>query len=486
MTDLNHHSNTAAEACESRQEAVLRELLSRRHEPAAAEGRAEGETTAEFLQECVQQAVRQASQGGADECEAVISCSHGIEVSTRRMKTENVTFNKNRSMAIAVYRGGRSGTAATTDLSADSIAACVQAALQIAQKTDSDPCAGICDRELLCQQEQDFGLLHPLHADPQEGIALAAALEQEALDRQHPSIKDSDGAYFSCGLRTRVLANSHDFCRTQTGSVHSCGLTLIGQSGDKMQRGSGFSISPACSGLSSVQSVAEEALEETLGRLNAVKPKTGKYNIILTKNASRSLWGHLRSAISGSNIYLKSSFLCGRLGEQILPDFITLHEDPHVYGQLGSRSFDSEGAATYAQDWVKDGILQEYLLATYSSRKLGLRNNAHSGGTGCVYVQADAAHTYDLAGLMQQAGEGLVIDQVMGQGVNIVSGNYSRGAAGFYFKNGQRVQAVHEFTIASNLKDLFLHIAAVGSDIDDRFRFKTGSLLIPDVAVSAA
>ncbi len=448
--------------------------------------RTDGDHTEEFLQECVQQAVRQAVQGGADECEAVISCSHGIEVSTRRMKTENVTFNKNRSMAIAVYTGGRSGTASTTDLSASSIAACVQAALQIAQHTDPDPCAGICERELLCQQVQDFGLIHPLHADPRQGIELAAALEQEALDRKHPDIKDSDGAYFSCGLHTRVLANSHDFCRTQQDSVHSCGLTLIGQSHERMQRGSGFSIAPAFGGMRPVQQVAEEALEETLGRLDAQKPKTGQYTIILTKNAARSLWGHLRSAISGSNIYLKSSFLCGRLGEQILPEFITLHEDPHVYGQLGSRSFDAEGAATYPQDWVRDGVLQEYLLASYSSRKLGLPNNAHSGGTGCVYVQTDAAHTYDLDGLLQLAGEGLVIDQVMGQGVDIVSGNYSRGASGFYFKNGRRVHAVHEFTIASNLRDLFLNIAAAGSDIDDRFRFKTGSLLIPDVVVSAA
>lgn len=438
------------------------------------------------LEAKAQWAVEQALKAGADECVVSVSNASGIDVSTRRMKTENVTFNKNRSMGIVVYRNKKSGTASTTDLEKQSIADCIEAAVRIASNTDPDPCAGICDKEDLCTEVKDFGLTYPMFADIDKAVELTAALEDDALSRKDPRIKDTDGAYFGSWIKSRVLAASNGFCQVQTGSSHSFGLTLIGESEGRMQRGGGFSTAPDFEGLSAGKVVVDEAMEETLGRLNARKPRTGRYNVIFTKNAARSLWSHLRAAISGRSIYLQSSFLCGRLGEQILPSFITIHEDPHVYREPGSRSFDSEGAATFAQDWVKDGVLQEYLLSSYSARKLGLRTNAHSGGIGTVYFKADAEHQKSLNELMAMAGEGLVIDQAIGQGVDIVSGNYSRGASGFYFKDGRRQYAVQEFTVAANLKDLYLQIAALGTDIDERFRYKAGSILIPDLAVSAA
>lgn len=438
------------------------------------------------LEAKAQWAVEQALKAGADECVVSVSNASGIDVSTRHMKTENVTFNKNRSMGIVVYRNKKSGTASTTDLEQKSIADCIEAAVRISDNTDPDPCAGICDKEDLCTDVKDFGLTYPMFDDIDKAVEIAASTEDAALSRKDPRIKDSDGAYFGSWIKSRVLATSNGFCQAQTGSSHYYGLTLIGESSGRMQRGSGFTSAPDFEGLWQSDAVVNEACDEVLGRLDAQKPKTGRYNVIFTKNAARSLWNHLRAAISGRSIYLQSSFLCGCLGEQILPSFITIHEDPHVFREPGSRSFDSEGAATFAQDWVKDGVLQEYLLSSYSARKLGLRTNAHSGGVGAVYFKADAEHEMSLDKMMAQAGEGIVIDQAIGQGVDIVSGNYSRGASGFYFKNGKREYPVQEFTVAANLKDLYLQIAALGTDIDERFRYKAGSILIPDLAVSAA
>ena len=437
------------------------------------------------LSDKAQQAVETATRLGADACEVVIGFTRGIDVSTRRTEIENVEFNQSRSMGIAVFKDQRRGSASTSDLAARSIEECIAAALQVARYTDPDPCAGICEPELLCRHPDDFDLLQEVQDDPQALLKLSADTERAALAAADHRIKDSDGGSASAEVKVRVVASSHDFCVSRASSAHSLDLTLIGEENGRMQRGSGFSISCKAKDLQSPDAVAAEALERTYGRLNAFKPKSGRCSIIFTRGAARSLWGHLREAMAGSNIYLKSSFLCGRLGEQILPPFITLHEDPHVRGALGARSFDSEGAATFAQDWVKDGVLQEYLLSSYTSRKLGMKNNAHSGGCGLIYVQSSAEQR-SLEDLMREAGEGLVIDSLMGQGVDIVSGNYSRGASGFYFKNGERVKAVHELTVAADLKQLYSQIAAVGNDVDERYSLRTGSLLIPDLAVSGA
>lgn len=438
------------------------------------------------LEQVAADAVAQAKRLGADACEAVIGAARGIEVTTRHGTTENVEFNQDRSLGLVVFKGQCRGTASTTDLSPSSIDASIRAALGIAQDTDPDPYAGLCDPQQLCRTPDDFDLLQELHADPQEGLALAAAIEAAATARQDKRIKDSDGAYFASAVRTRVIATSQDFCLSTVNTSHSCGLTLIGEEAGRMQRGSGFGIACKFADLPSPDTVAQEALEHTYGKLGAIKPHSGSYNIIFTDNAARSLWGHLKEAISGYNIYLKSSFLCDKLGTAILPSFITLHEDPHMRGRLGARCCDSEGAACYAQDWVKDGVLQEYLLSSYTARRLKLKSNAHSGGFAVLMVQGDAAHTKSLPQLMAEAGEGLVIDSLMGQGVDIVSGNYSRGASGFYFKNGERVQAVHELTVAADLKELYQKIALIGSDHDLRYKLQCGSILVPGLSVSGA
>ncbi len=438
------------------------------------------------LEQAAQLAVQLARQAGADECEAVIGAARGIEVSTRHQSVENVEFNQDRSLGVVVFKGKRRGSASTTDLSPSSIAESINAALGLARDTDPDPYAGLCDKELLCTKADDFDLLQELHASPDEGIQMAAATEEAALSVGDKRIKDSDGAYFASEVRTRVIATSADFCISNVSTSHSFGLTLIGQEEDRMQRGSGFGLACKYEDLPPINTVAHEALERTCGRLGAFKPKSGRYNIIFTDNAARSLWGHLKEAISGYNIYLKSSFMCDKLGQQILPDFITLHEEPLLRGKLGSRCCDGEGAACYAQDWVQAGVLQEYLLSSYTARRLQMKTNAHSGGFATLMVQSDAAHTRTLPEMMREVGEGLVIDSLMGQGVDIVSGNYSRGASGFYFKNGERVQAVHELTVAADLKELYAQIALLGNDYDPRYKLLSGSILVPDLTVSGA
>lgn len=251
-----------------------------------------------------------------------------------------------------------------------------------------------------------------------------------------------------------------------------------------MQRGYGFSTGRRYADLYAPEKVVQEAIRHTVEKLGARQVKTGRYPVILTDSAARSLIGHFKEAIMGYNIYLRTSFLMDKLGCQVMPAFLQLQEDPHVTGCLGSSSYDGEGVRTYAQDIVKDGRLQEYFLGSYSARKLGLTSNAHAGVSFCQYVRADQEHTKTPEEMMQQAGEGLIIDSLIGQGVDVTSGNYSRGASGFYFKDGVKQFPVENITLAGNLKDMLLNIACVGSDIDERYRLKCGSLLLPDLAVS--
>lgn len=439
-----------------------------------------------LLEDKVRQAVALALKGGADECEVVIQGSEGLEVSTRHAEVENIEFNKAAGMEVVVFKDKRRGIATTTDLSAKALADTVEAAIAIAAHTDRDPCAGICEKELLCTGERDLDMVHALLESPDAGIERAAAAERCIISELPQGIKDSDGAGYESILNLRVLGNSHGFCKSSAATYHYTSMTLIGEKDGTMQRGAGYSIARDPAKLGSPKEVAKEALERTLAKLGASQVPTGRYNVIFSRQAALSLWGHLLSAIAGGSVYRKTSFLSGKLNEQIFPDFITLHEDPFIPQGLASFNFDAEGLQVRENDVIKDGILTMYLLSTYTGRKLGMRSNAHAGGMANGFVNADAAHTRDFDEMLREAGEGLVITDLMGQGVDLVSGNYSRGAAGFYFKNGEKVHPVEEITVAGNLKDMFLNLALVGSDRDPRTRLQCGSLLIPDMTVSGS
>ena len=445
---------------------------------------AEVNTQRQNLEQEAQKAVDLALKNGADECEVVIQACQGLEISTRHAEVENIEFNKASGMEVVVYKDKRRGLASTTDFTANALSATVDAALSIAKFTDEDPCAGICDKELLCTNEQDLDLVHDIIEEPDAAIARSVALERLVLDNKPEFIKDSDGAGYESILNVRTLANSYGFCKSFATTYHYNSLTLLGEMDGAMQRGSGYTIARNKDSLYSIEQVANEALERTLGKLGGKQVPTGRYNVIFSRHAALSLWGHLLAAISGGSIYRKTSFLVDKLNEKILPDFITLHENPFIKRALGSFNFDLEGAQVRENDLIAEGMLKMYLLSTYTARKLGMISNAHAGGVGNLFINADNAHTKSLDEMLKEVNEGLVITDLMGQGVDLVSGNYSRGAMGYYFKDGKKVHPVEEITVAGNLKDMFLNIALVGADRDPRTKIQSGSLLIPNMTIS--
>ena len=307
--------------------------------------------------------------------------------------------------------------------------------------------------------------------------------EKIVLKDKIKGIKDSDGAGCETSLVIKAIANSNGFVGTRARTFNYLGLTLLGDDGIKMQRGSGYSTSLDFAQLKDPEAVAKEAVDRTLEKLNAKKITTGTYNVIFSKGAMMSLWGHLLSAISGGSMYRKTTFLHDSLNKEVLPEFISLHEDPFIVGGLASGNFDGEGVQARVSDIVDKGVLKEFLLSSYTARKLNLKTNGHSGSVYnlCVVSEKDPV---SLDEMMKEAGSGIVITDLMGQGVDLLTGNYSRGAAGFYFENGERKHAVEEITVAGNLKDMFKNIALVGNDYDDRFKIKSGSLLIPDMTIS--
>lgn len=435
------------------------------------------------IKSIAQQAVEYAEKLGADEAEATIGLQKGLSVSTRRAEVENIEFNKNRGLDITVFKDKKRGNASTTDFSADAIKACVEAAISLSAFTDADPCAGIADKDDLCTKEQDLQLAYPLMEDADKVLALALETEKIVLKDKIDGIKDSDGASCETSLVIKALANTHGFVKSKVRSANFLGLTLLGDDGSKMQRGSGYSTNLDFIKLKDPHAVAEEAISRTLEKLYAKKLATGTYNVIFSKGAMMSLWGHLLSAISGGAVYRKTTFLHDSLHKEILPEFITVHEDPFIVGGLASGNFDGEGVQARTADIIKNGILEEFLLSSYTARKLGMKTNGHAGSVYNLIVNSDRG-TVSLEEMMKEAGSGIVITDLMGQGVDLLTGNYSRGAAGFYFANGERQHAVEEITVAGNLKDMFKNIALVGNDYDERFKIKSGSILIPGMTIS--
>ena len=438
------------------------------------------------LRELSQRVVEMAVKAGADECEVSVGGARGLSVSSRDGEVENIEFNRDNGMEITVFKNHCRGNSSTSDLNLSAIEDCVNSAISIASYADEDDCAGICDKDLQCTQFLDLELCHEPLGDPDVAVKQACMLDKKALCETGNGIKGSDGASFDSYVYNNAFANSNGFSAVKSSSSSYLSLTLIGEASGRMQRGSGYSINRDYTKLDSPENILNEAKRETLDKLNRRPVKTGKYNIIFRRGAAVSLWGNLISAISGGAVYRKSSFLCEALGKRILPEFLTIHENPFIKGGLGSANFDSEGVRTAESDIVANGVLKQYLLSSYSSRKLKLKSNGHAGGIYNWFIGTDTEHARDFDELLKEVGEGLVITSLMGQGVDLVSGNYSRGATGFYFKNGERVHAVEEITVAGNLGDIFGNIALIGTDVDERYKIKTGSILVPQMTVSGS
>lgn len=432
------------------------------------------------LEQAVARALKLAS-AKSDAAEVAITKSTGLSVSTRMGEVENVEFNSDGALGITVYRGQRKGSASTSDLSEAAIEQTVIAALDIAHYTSEDPFAGPAAKEYMVQEIPDLDLFHPDAPDPDYAADVAIAAEKEALSYDS-AIKQSDGASYDSHYGVKVYGNSYGLLASYASSRHStsCCVIGVGQNGE-MERDYSYTVARHRDDLWTPETVGRKAAENTINRLDAQRLKTGKYPIMFAADVATGLIGHLVMAISGGNLYRKSSFLLDHLGKQVLPEWFNISERPHVLRGLASSPFDSEGVYTQDREIITDGVLATYLLTSYAARKMKMAPTGHAGGIHNWYVKSTGQNFEQM---LKELGTGLLVTEVMGQGVNVVTGDYSRGAAGFWVENGEIQYPVSEITIAGNLKDMFNKIVAVGSDVETRSQIQTGSILLDAMKVA--
>lgn len=434
------------------------------------------------LKSLVAEILAEARSKGATSAEVGVSKEIGLSAQVRLGEVETVEFNRDGGFGITVYFGTRKGSSSTSDTSSDAIRAAVRAACDIAKYTAEDAYAGLADAELMARDIPELDLDHPYGLTAEQALERALVCENaaRAVDAR---ITNSEGASFSSHRGVRVYGNSHGFCAGYASTRHSLSCVLIGEDAGGMQRDYWYTVSRDGASLEAPDAVGRKAAERTLRRLSPRRIKTGSYPVLFSPDLAAGLFGHFVNAVRGGNLYRQSSFLVNGLGKPLFPAWLSLREEPRILRGLASAAFDSEGVATYAHDLVRDGVLESYVLSSYSARKLGLKTTGNAGGVHNLVV-SDSGLSQDA--LLRQMGTGLLITEVMGQGVNIVTGDYSRGAAGFWVENGEIQYPVEEITIAGNLKEMFGRIAAIGADRDPRLSVATGSLLIPDMTVAGA
>ncbi len=417
----------------------------------------------------------------SDAAEVAITKSTGLSVSTRMCEVENVEFNSDGALGITVYRGQRKGSASTSDLSEKAIRQTVLAALDIAQYTSADPYAGPAPKELMVQDIPDLDLFHPDEPNPDVAAQIAIAAERAALGYSK-KIKQSDGGSYDSHFGIRVYGNSHGLLASYASSRHSISCSVIGEGRNgEMERDYSYTVARHRDDLWTPESVGLQAAENTVSRLDPQKLKTGQFPVMFAADVATGLIGHLVMAISGGNLYRKSSFLLDHLGKTILPTWFNISERPHVMRGLASSPFDSEGVRTQDLEIITDGVLATYLLTSYAARKMNMTPTGHAGGIHNWYVKSTGQNYPQM---LKELGTGLLVTEVMGQGVNVVTGDYSRGAAGFWVENGEIKYPVSEITIAGNLKQMLQQIVALGSDIETRSQIQTGSILIESMKVA--
>jgi PmbA protein len=423
-----------------------------------------------------------ARAAGATQAEVSCSEERGLNVGVRMGAVETVESTHDRGLAVTVYFGQRKGSASTADLRDASLEATVAQACAIARHTEDDPAAGLADAALMAREPRDFDTWHPWALEADEAVDLALACEAAGRDAD-PRIANSDGASIGSGTSLGVYANSHGFFGVERESHHSIGCALIAGEGDAMQRDGWYSLALARADLEDPAAIGREAARRTLSRLDARSVPTGRYPVVYSAEVARSLIGHLLSAVSGGALYRRASFLVDAAGEQLFPSWFNLHERPFLPRGLRSAWFDAEGVATRESPLVEDGVLRRYVLGSYSARRLGLESTGNAGGVHNLEVAANAG---GLDAIVAGMGRGLLLTELMGQGVNTVTGDYSRGAAGFWVEGGEVRHAVDGITVAGNLRTMFQSIEAVGTDIDPRSHIRTGSILVGDMTVAGA
>lgn len=434
------------------------------------------------LQDVVSLALEEARRRGASQSEVDASLNRGLTITVRLGEVETVEYQRDRGLNVTVYFGQRKGSASTADLSAQAVRDTVEKAATIARYTAEDPYAGLADPQMLARDIPDLDLEHPWDLSPDRGIAIARACESAGL-AVDSRLTNSEGASVNSQQDASVYGNSHGFLAGYGSTSHSLSCVLLAQQGEEMQRDYWFAATRDAVDLETPESIGRKAGERAVARLGGRKISTRRSPVLFSPEVARGLLGHFTGAIRGSAQYRKSSFLLDAAGKAVFPTFIQIVERPHILKALASSPFDSEGVVTRDRDLVRDGVLQGYVLGSYSARKLGLQTTGNAGGIHNLIASAPE-RSLPFDALLKQMGNGLLVTELMGQGVNGVTGDYSRGASGFWIENGAIVHPVHEVTIAGNLRDMYQRIASMGTDVDARGAIRTGSILIEEMTIA--
>jgi PmbA protein len=424
--------------------------------------------------------LQEATKQGATSAEVGVGANKGFSVTVRKGEPESIEYNQDKIIDITVYMGKRSGSASLSDLRPDAIRAAVTAACNIARYTDEDPCSGIADRDQLAFNYPKLDLAYPWDISVEQALEMAQQCEALALATDK-RITNSEGVTIVTSSAWNAYGNTEGFVGVYPVTRHEISCMLIATQGEEMQRDYSYSLAADPQLLESIKYIAKEAADRTVRRLGARKLSTRNVPVIFAAEEARGFLGHFVAAISGGNIYRKTSFLYDNLGKAIFPAHITLDERPHLPKALGSMPFDDDGVATKNNVFIRDGILESYCLGVYSARKLGMKSTGNAGGMHNLFVSTGKK---ELAELLKTMGTGLLVTELMGQGVNLVTGDYSRGASGFWVENGEIQYPVEEITIAGNLRDMYQQILDVGCDVDKRGNIQTGSILVENMMIA--
>ncbi len=434
------------------------------------------------LQQVVSNALAQARAAGASAADADASVQQGLTVTVRMGEVDTIEHHRDRGMAVTVYFGYRKGSASTADLRPEAVSQTVAKACTIARYTASDDCAGLADAEGMAQVFPDLDLDHPWEIDAEQAVELARECEAAGLAVDE-RLTNSEGASLATHRGVRVYGNTHGFLAGCPSTSHSLSCALLAQSGTDMQRDYWYSVARHQGELQPGPELGRRAAERALARLGAQRLGTRRAAVLFSPQMARGLYGHFISAIRGASQYRRASFLLDAAGEQVFPSFLQMQERPYLPRALASGAYDAEGVATRDRELVHDGVVDGYVLGSYSARKLGLKTTGNAGGVHNLLVGAPAAST-DFAGLLRQMGSGLYVTEMMGQGVNGVTGDYSRGASGFWVENGAITYPVHEITIAGNLREMYRGIVALGTDVDTQGATRCGSVLVEGMTIA--
>ena len=434
------------------------------------------------LAEQVEQILCEAKRQGATACEVAVSTSQSLSVSVRQQEVETLEFNRDQGFGITLYVGNKKASASTTSTEPNAIAETVASALEIAKHTSEDSYAGLAPADLMAKSLPDLDLFYPWDISAEQAIEKLVACEAAAfaVDKR---IVNSDGASLNTWRGCRVYGNSHGFIGGYASTSHSMSCMMIAEAQSQMQSDYWYDVGLSSSQLADPGVIGAKAAQRTVQRLGARPIATCEVPVVFEAEVAASLFGHLLGAISGGSIYRKSSFLEGSIGKLLFPSWLSINEQPRLETMLNSTSFDDDGLATYDKSIITDGVLATYLLSIYSGRKLGLPSTANAGGCHNIYVSHS---NNDFKALLKKMDKGLLVTELMGSGVNLVTGGYSRGAAGYWVENGEIQYPVQEITIAGNLTEIFANIVDIANDVNHKRNIKTGSILVERMAVAGS